>query len=1086
MRCLGWLLVIVVAVQAVQAQAPVARFERLSVEQGLSNARVNDIVQDQQGFLWIATEHGLNKYDGYQFAVYEHEPHEAHSLAASWIRHLYEDQEGTLWIVPFVDGLTRFDASTGRFQHFVHDPANPHSVLPGQVLALASDGRGRLWVGTEAGLQWFDTATGRFERLDTTPAFGDVTVTTLHADRAGALWVGTAQGLYRVDPTRTRLERPSHDGAVPQEFQTAAVRCFFEDHAGVLWVGTAAGLLRVDPGTQEAQRMRVQGSGAARLDQADIPLIYEAPKQPGTLWIGTQGGGLDRLEVATGITHHYAANFSNPTVSERATLRSPMVQFVQEDRTGQMWVGTNAGLHYLDRTTDRFTVYRFRPDDAWSLSHPNVRMMYEDRSGVLWVGTAGGGLSKLNPRQQRFAHHFYDPRYRGLNDALGVTALHEQADGTRWIGTTGYGLVRYEPATGDSTWYQQQTAAPHHLSHNFVTDLYASPATPGILWVGTYGGLHAIDLRTGHRTQTPTATGTTDLFIRSLHEGPNGLLWVGTSGRGVGWLNDTTGRITYIPCGSETAQSLRTCDVLTHLVDAAGTVWIGTVAQGLHRYDPATGLVTRYHERTEGNGQPPGSILAFAEGPSGTLWIGGYSSGLTHFDPATGRFRNYTRRDGMPSNQVLDLQVDANGHIWASTDRGLARFDPVTETVRTFDVDDGLQSNQFSRNASAKGNDGTLLFGGIDGINRFHPDSLDQQAPVPPVVLTALQVRTAAGETRTVLDPARHTALHLNHRDREISFEFAALDFTNPKKNQYAYRLDGVDETWVEAGTRRFGSYTNLAPGQYTLQVKGANSDGVWNEVGTTLALTITPPFWQTWWFYGLSGAGVLLLMGLVHAVRVRAEAQRQVQLERVRTAEHARVRKKAAKDFHDELGHLATKITLFGEILRRNPDGAYLDRIIGTSKRLSSGMGDFIWTLDPERETLMDVVVRLKDFGDELFSNTGIAFRVDGLEALPANLRLPMDWRRHLTLLFKEGMHNALKHARCTQVDLQVTCTDRHLTLSLSDDGVGFDQAETPTGQGRGNMRSRAEALGGTFLLETAPGAGTTLGFSGRLPEDA
>jgi signal transduction histidine kinase len=365
-------------------------------------------------------------------------------------------------------------------------------------------------------------------------------------------------------------------------------------------------------------------------------------------------------------------------------------------------------------------------------------------------------------------------------------------------------------------------------------------------------------------------------------------------------------------------------------------------------------------------------------------------------------------------------------------------------------------------------------------VSYFHPDSLQRNTFVPPVVVTTFKKIDSGRESTRDVSTVRE--LVLSHRENFFSFEFAALNFIRPEKNQYAYKLEGLEPDWIQAGGRRYASYTNVEPGEYVLRVKGSNNDGVWNEAGTALRIIITPPFWKTSWFAAASLVALMIAIVGAHRFAMRMKIRQLFAIERARRMENEQVRKKAANDFHDELGHRLAKIALFGEIIKRKLNGdtgelaTYLDKIIDGSQRLSHDTRDFLWTLDPDKDSLHEVIFYLKEFADELFDRTAVDFRMSGLTPELEQIKLAAETKRHLTLLFKEGMTNILKHAECRHATLQVEAAGERVQITLVDDGKGCNGELNGNGQGLKNMRARAEKLQGIFQVDSRPGEGTKI----------
>lgn len=1082
------LLLLLLASGPAVAQEAALRFERITEADGLSDLRIKAIGQDPQGFLWVGTEYGLNRYDGYTFQTYEHQPFDTTALAGSWVEDFLIDRRGGIWVSVVVAGVSRYNPTTESFHHFAPNPGDPHSIADGSASAMLEDRNGHIWIGTHgAGLSRYDYETGRFATFRANRrdpgSLSHGHVRELLEDRHGLLWVGTADGLHRFDARTQQFIR--YQPAEPEgSLQNGYITALLEDASGTLWVGTADGLHRYDRAHDRFVVYQHDPLDPASLRDHRIETLYEAPSRPGFLWVVTAEGGLHRLDTRTDRFRHYPADPTDEEERSRSSLYRSNVRFLYEDRQRTLWIGTGTGLYQFDWQTETFDASFYWAWNPTSLPSHSIRTIFEDDSGMLWIGTPSG-LAKYNPRQERFRHEFDKPWFRNQTRDNAVQTGFVEADGTRWVGTAGSGLLRTDP-DGQQTVYTTETTPP--LVDDYVSVVLPSQQVPGVVWVGTSRGLTRLDRHTStHYRHAPDDAETlAHPAIRSMAETPDGKLWIGLPQRGLNRLDPATGRVHRYPCNTEPPAGIGNCDVSALYVDRAGVLWVGTIVDGIYRYEPERDGFT-YFAPTE---EQPGarSTFAFLEDSRGLFWVGSYSDGLIRFDREREVFdRYYTVRDGLPSNWVKQILEADDGCLWLSTNRGLAKFDPLAETFRQYDVDDGLQNDEFGEKAAWRGPDGALYFGGLDGLTWFDPEAVTPSDYVPPVVLTQFEVQGRSRQPVAIPGIARRTALTLPHDQNYLSFSFAALDYSNPKKNRYAYRLEGLDEDWVEAGTRRYASYTNLPPRAYTLRVRGTNGDGVWNPEGVALALTITPPFWRTGWFYVLVVLGLVTLAWSAHAGRVRAARRRTRELERVRAAEREQVRKKAAKDFHDELGHLVTKISLFGEILKRQPPDAeartgYLDRIITTAKSLSGGMGDFLWTLDPEPNTLHDTAVRLKDFGDALYDKTGIAFRLRGLTDDLHTVSLHLDARRHLTLLFKEAMHNVLKHAQAQNVTLTFAQAAGTLYVTLADDGAGFDPEAIRRGRGLANMHSRADRLGGTLALTTIPTEGTQVQLSAPL----
>ncbi|MBC7226202.1 MAG: PAS domain S-box protein [Thermoflexales bacterium] len=786
------------------------RFFHLTVADGLSHNIIRAIVQDSQGFLWFGTQDGLNRYDGYAFTVFRHRRSDPHSPTHNTVQALAVDGSGTLW-VGTVGGLDRYDRDTGGFVHY---PEVAESVT---VIYPAPDGT--LWVGTAgSGLFRYDPRGDRF--LAVPEPLSDGHILALSQDGDGTLWVGTEYGgLWAVPPEGLPYgyrHDPSDPGSLPHDRVTAILR----DRTGTLWVGTGA---------------------------------YNEPSL----------GGLAALDPATGRFTPY-----------RQGLPHRHVTALAEDRTGTLWVGTEGGLAVLDRAAGGAATlrpYRHDPLDPYTLVNDRVYALYEDHTGILWVGT-DGGVSRYVPEKNRFTLYRHNPLDPNSLGAERVGAVLKDRDGVLWVGLHAGGLDRIAP-DGTVTHYRHDPADPHSLLHDHVTALYQDPT--GAIWVGTGAGLDRLDPETGGFTHfvydpdDPNSVGPG--AVKVIYGDRAGALWIGTEEPGtLSRLDPKTGRFTVYRYDPDRPDGFpNTYGVRAILEDREGSLWLGTY-NGLVRFDPRTGTFTPYrHDPEDPHSLSDDFVWSLYEDAEGTLWVGTHS-GLNRLDNReTGRFTVYAVEDGLPNDSIAAILGDDAGYLWLATmGGGLVRFDPRTETFRTYDESDGLQSMHFIPGAAFRSADGELFFGGTGGLNRFRPADIRENPHAPPVVLTAFRVFDRVrdfGQDLTAVDEIR-----LSYRDNFFSFEFAALDYADPRKNQYAYILEGFDRDWVHAGTRRYAAYTNVPPGAYTFRVRASNNDGVWNEEELAVRVVITPPFWQTLGFRALVALVVLGIASAVTLARMR------------------------------------------------------------------------------------------------------------------------------------------------------------------------------------------------------------------------
>jgi diguanylate cyclase (GGDEF)-like protein len=819
------------------------RFDRVSLEQGLSQSAINFIMQDSQGFMWFGTEDGLNRYDGYEFTVYKRDSEDPASLSHNFVWTILEDSHGAIWVGTDGGGLNRFNRDDGSFTRFTHDEDAPSSLAHDHVRVVFEDREGVLWVGTDGG------------------------------------------GLDRFDPENESFVHAIHDDADPTSIGHDRIRAIYEDGDGVLWIGTyEGGIDRFDRKTGEFTHYRHDPHDLASLSDDRVYTIHGGKN--GALWIGTYGRGLNRFDPRTGSFVRYRHDAQDPH-----GLAADRVRAIYLDDDGTLWVGTDGGLNEWLPGENGFNHYRHDPADPRSPSDNKITALYRDRGGVLWVGTKSGGLNKWNTGTAYFRHVKQNPGNAFSLTSNMVSAIQQEAGGVVWVGTFGGGLNRVDRSAGMIAHVRHDPNDPTGLADDHVMSLLIDHL--GVLWVGTYeNGLDRLARGTGnfqHFRHDPDDPGSlTHNGVMAMHEDRQGTLWVGTYGGGLNRFDRVTKSFAHFKHDPADPTSLSSARVSCFAEDASGALWVGTDGGGLNRLDRSTGTFTHYgNDPEDPNGLGSDVIWSIHVDRDDVMWIGSQGGGLTRWDPADrkeGRavFQHYTERDGLPNDFVYGVLSDDEGCLWLSTNKGLARFDPRNESFRSYDTTHGLQSNEFNFGAYHRGVEGELFFGGINGYNVFRPGEVRDNPHVPPVVLTSFLKFNRKAELDQPL--AKIEKIVLGYKDDVVSFEFAALDFTSSEKNRYAYKLDGFDEDWNELGGMRRATYTNLPAGEYLFRVKASNNDGVWNEEGATLPITVRPPPWQTWWAYTLYAmmvVGALLAYTRSQQKKLQREAEYSRKLER-------------------------------------------------------------------------------------------------------------------------------------------------------------------------------------------------------------
>lgn len=778
-----------------KAQQP--SFSRLSVENGLSQNSVLCITQDSTGFMWYGTRNGLNKYDSRKIRVYKNEPGNNNSLAGNYITTLLCDHKKQLW-AGTRESLHRYNAALDRFER-VTFTGNGQKITSKGASALLEDSKGRLWVGSSNSLLLMTNRDkGLFYSLELEPGF----------------------------PSRSII-------------------CIYEDKDGAIWAGTYAGAVRItgEQGRFNITVFRHEAGNAASLSDDQVTSIIQDKR--GQLWLGTQNGGLNLYNPATGGFTHV----EHSDVSANSLVNNH-VRRLLTDNQGKLWIGTQEGISVLDVETGRFSSYVNDPWDNQSLSQNSVHSLYKDKAGTIWIGTFFGGVNAHSPYDVVFNVFNNRSKTQRLNNNV-ISGLTEDENGNLWIGTEGGGLNYINRQSGAVKYYQHKPSDAGSIGSNLIKTVYRD--RDGQIWAGTHGG--GLNLYNG----------SSDRFIRHLYkdndpqtqgaeytallDDSKGIFWVGTETAGLKLFQRKGSLLLPYPEGEVIASTIGNKHIaaLTETSDRA--IWAGT-SQGLYRISS-----NRIHQLTNNTAGRVAYINCIMQDAAGNVWVGTTTGGMEVYNSAGVKTASYTQQQGLPDNNVLGILEDRySGTIWASTGNGLARYSPATKRFTVYTEADGLAGNVFNNYSYFRSSNGQLFFGGFNGLTGFNPQYIKDNTTPPATVITGIklasQQQTAASDSHLVFSgtAGNHEVIQLRYNQNVFTIDFATLNFIKPDKNRYAYQLEGFDKS-VNYTSQPGVSYTNVPPGDYTFTVKGANNDGVWSPP-VSLLISISPPFWKTWWAY--------------------------------------------------------------------------------------------------------------------------------------------------------------------------------------------------------------------------------------------
>ena len=791
------------------------RFGHLSADDGLHGTAVNSILQDEEGFLWFGTNNGLFKYNGYTFKVYNFEPGNPGSLSHNFINVIYEDKNNEIWIGT-VRGINRYDKNKDIFTKYFYDSEDLFTLDDNVILSIIGDESGNILVGTGRGLNLFDKTGNRFIRYTyKTEESGESinnAIFTLSAEKNGKIWMGTKRGVYLFYGKKKILIsfRGNSDKKCP--LNSCAVEAIYRGSDGIVWIGTDfCGLYKYDSHKDILSKVRVKQKTVMNLDKFRIKSLYK--NNNGDLWIGTNGGGLYKYIPREDVFTQYLYDPGDPW-----SISNNGIVSIKEDSAGILWIGTlGGGVNRIDPYKNIFDYFVHNTYNSNSLSHNYIIPIFEDRDGILWIGTGGGGLNRYDKKNKTFFCYKHDPEDQNSLPNNYIRAICEDRSDFLWIATEDGGVSRIKKndwQNGKFENFRNKNSDPESLNSDHVVTLHVDK--DNVLWAGTERGLNR--------------------FIRG---------------------KDKFARYEF-PLSKS-----RMKNVWTIYEDSLGVLWIGSWGHGFAHFNKKDKTVVHYsYEPGSSNGISHDIITSFFEDKNKILWIGTYGGGLNRLNRAKGEFKYYTKKDGLPDNIIYGILGDKNNHLWLSTSNGLSRFDPEKESFFNYFKSDGLQGNDFNRAAYFKDKNGKMYFGGPNGMNVFSPENIRVNKNIPPVVITSFRVFNK--EKLLDLNQASRTGIILNYDENYFSFEFAALDFVSSEQNRYAYLLIGVDKDWVHSGTRRYAGYSNISPGKYIFKVKGSNNDGIWNETGISIPVTILHPFWGTWWFKMLWVSMIILIVSLI------------------------------------------------------------------------------------------------------------------------------------------------------------------------------------------------------------------------------
>ena len=1052
------------------AQIQNLQFDHFKVENGISQSTVQAIMQDNHGFLWIGTKDGLNRFDGYKFYVYNFSKSDSNSISDGFIRSIIQDSFGNIWIGTN-NGLNKYSVEQmpdntfkTKFIHYLHNQENKNSISDNEIRAVCQTKNGDLWIGTSNGLNKVNA------------------------------WQINGKNKNQV---KLKFVSYKNEPGNKNSISKNIISSLAEDSFGNLWIGTfGGGLNKLNIKSNNFRHYLPEEKNANSLTSTYVMSLY--CDNYNNLWIGTYNGGLVKLEITKEKFIAYQNSQNKNSISDDRIFS------IQQDKDGNLWLATfGGGINKFDIEKNSFKNFEYNSHDEKSIRNDFVRCILIDYSNNLWAGT-NESLEKTNLNPPKFFHYKNDPWDKNSLQDNHVFSILESSEGVVWIGMN-KGLDRYSFETNSFEHYTINHNNPKSTG-GFVLSIFEDSNKD--IWLGTFGGgIYKYDKSRNdfiqYQYNSKSKNTIFDNRVISLNEDNNGNILIGTN-IGICKLNKSAGQFSKFIYSSKDSVMLAGRRINAIYKDSKHRIWIGLV-DGVVRVNKDSSCSEYVYDEADSTSLTKGNVNSFCEDSEGNIWIA-TDNGLNLYVRAKNNFKIYTKKDGLISNGIESILEADDGTIWISTDKGLSKFyyKPDSETIfKNYEVNDGLQGYDFNDNAGFKSEKGRLYFGGLNGFNVFNPIDIKENSALPKVVLTSF--KKFDKEVLSIDALLRLKSLELSYTDRFFSFEFAALEFTNPARNRYAYMMEGFDKDWNYIGNRQYASYTNLDPGKYVFKVKASNNDGIWNEDAASLTLIITPPYYQTWWAYSFYGIVLILSFYSVrkyelnkrikieeenlrkereqarlNEIQLRAEAAeyKAKMIETEKEAEKQQIRNGIATDLHDEIGSNLSSIMLLTSLmdnnLRENKNaGQYIGNIYNAAKVSAEAIRDIVWFINPSSDNVGRLLSRMNETANTMLK--GLTYTINSSKIGKID-KLTPEIKRNLYLSFKEILNNIIKHSQAKNVQINIWEEKNIFNLSVKDDGIGFDENEVVLGNGLKNIKFRMKKISGDIEIKSQKNDGSLI----------
>lgn len=1008
------------------AQRPVLYFKRLTHANGLSNDKVNCILQDKRGFTWIGTDDGLNRYDGNNFTVFKHIPGQSSSVSGNTITGLHEDKDGILWISTADGGISRYDyrlSPEKQFRQYKHQPGDTNSIPLNIINAVKEDKNGNLWLATSgAAVLRFDKKKEKFQKPRNA---GNWTIFNMCFDKDGMIWAGRQGGsILKVNPATLEFKAdPRYVNVYDVRMPHVVVTSLFKDSRNNIWFGSwdkAVYRHNADDGTETAFTHDATDPHSFGIDE---PIAFNEDRQ-GRIWIGGKNYGLYVYEPGTRQFYNYRHD-----PAREGTLSHNTVNCIFIDHSGIVWIGTNNGISIYNSGQQKFE-QQFLPRNSSDDQPVAIYDFYKEENGSLWIGTSKG----LYIKRPDDSYQLKRLTYKG--NEVAVTRFFKDEDGSFYLGTD-YTLFRYNPATSAIAALpntEKDQVMMKLIKSRIISIVRDTVDNHPVLWTTPYGHYFTyydfVDQKWVSRSDSAKKIiarfGIVDNLVRKI---------------------------------------VKTKD---------GNIWLANAKSGLILFNKDRRGSTTFLNNPGKNSISNNNVFDIKEDNRGNLWISTYGGGLNYFDTHTRQFVHYAS----VNNLLEGLETDRNGNVWTINNGNLLKFDIRTNAFTYAELPD-VEKTGGVRGYIYKDNEGRMYAAGAGYFVSFQPEQIVIQRRQPEVFLTDFSI---FNESHSDLLTQKEIALR--HTENFFTIHFAAPFYTASAPVQYSYMLEGVDKHWITAGTSTQAPYTNLSGGEYTFKVRATSTPGTWSDKITTIKIRIIPPFWKRWWFFALIAALVAVIIYAVYRYRINELLKRQAIRNKIAQDLHDNVGSTLSS-----ISVYSQVAKIYKQKDRQDDLQHTLEKISNISGEMISEMNDIVWAINPRNDNMATILQRMDSFAKPLLASQEIQFHFTYDPSLKG-INLEMTKRKNFYLIFKEAVNNTLKYSGAKNLWVVIKHQQHRLTLVIRDDGKGFDistqkqnASASLSGNGLQNMKMRAKEMNGTFELESQPGKGTQINLEFPIP---